>query len=253
MRRRRFPALPNDSWYRVEIVLFERLAASTRPAPRRFSSRTRPARFHSTCLRSTTIRTAPRHTRSTPKRAHSPALPAGDTANRSTLAQPAPSAATDPAERAAKLIADYQSPAGAGVPVRTWQYAPAGAGRRPAAAQQPVSGRVSPRVDSARSRSRSTAADADSGRRSDRHRLAIEGFLGVTRGRYLHMDVRLWFAPRRRHRRAQWLPYSNDVDRLHGIARTTPDAQRRTALPGSSEVWRTRSDRSDASAGRIAR
>ena len=158
-----FPALPNDSWYRVEIVIFERLAdvdpASTQEILVSHAPRAYPRDVFAFDDDSSRAAAYPldAETRAIP------ALPAVDIANKSVQAQPAalPAGSTDP--RGARREAHRGlsvAIAGSSVPVRARQHAAADAGRRQAAAQQLLSRRISPRVDSAGSGPRSVAADA---------------------------------------------------------------------------------------------
>lgn len=186
-----FPTLSNDGWYRVEVVIFERLDA--------------PAATQE-ILVSHAPRVFPRDV-----------LAFDDEANRtaayvldadalgpadSVSAAAAPRAPSDqaqpltPADRAAAAIAQYE----AQLKQRSYRFEPqanlqlsAQAGRLQRAGGyrvvfhrawiQPVPDRdeLVPLLIQAGDR----IADA----------WRIEGTLGVTRGRYLHLDARLWYAP----------------------------------------------------------
>ena len=191
-----FPSLPNDSWYRVEIVIFERLAedaANTQEilvshAPRSFP-------LDAFAFDDDQSRTAA-YSLDAETRALPP-FPPVDIANRSAQAQTAalPVAQPTPAERAAKLIADYQ----AQMQERAFRFEPgalllAQEGGRLQRSNvyrvvfhrawiQPV-----PDRDQLRPMLIQVGERIGAGWR-------IEGFLGVTRGRYLHLDTRLWFTP----------------------------------------------------------
>ena len=193
-----FPTLPNDSWYRVEIVVFERLAdvdpASTQEILVSHAPRAYPRDVFAFDDDSNRAAAYPldAETRAMP------ALTAVDTANKPTQAQPAPAPAAQPtpAERAAKLIADYQ----AQLADRAFRFEPGSTllltaedGRLQRsniyrvvfhrAWIQPV-----PDRDQLRPMLIQVGERLGTGWR-------IEGFLGVTRGRYLHLDTRLWYTP----------------------------------------------------------
>lgn len=193
-----FPTLPNDSWYRVEIVLFERLAdvdpASTQEILVSHAPRAYPRDVFAFDDDSSRAAAYPldAETRAIP------ALPAVDTANRSALAQPGavPVAQPTPAERAAKLIADYQSQ----LQDRAFRFEPGST-----LLLTPEDGRLQrsnlyrvvfhrawiqpvPDRDQLRPMLIQVGERIGTGWR-------IEGFLGVTRGRYLHLDTRLWYTP----------------------------------------------------------
>lgn len=193
-----FPALPNDSWYRVEIVLFERLAdvdpASTQEILVSHAARAYPRDVFAFDDESSRAAAYPldAETRAMP------ALPAIDAANRSVQAQPAaaPVAQPTPAERATKLIADYQSQ----LQDRAFRFEPGNM-----LLLTPEDGRLQrssiyrvvfhrawiqpvPDRDQLRPMLIQAGERIGTGWR-------IEGFLGVTRGRYLHLDTRLWYTP----------------------------------------------------------
>lgn len=193
-----FPALPNDSWYRVEVIVFERLAdvdpASTQEVLVSHAPRAYPRDVFAFDDNSSRAAAYPldAETRAMP------ALPAVDTANRSSQAQPAavPVAQPTPAERAAKLIADYQ----AQLQDRAFRFEPGST-----LLLTPEDGRLQrsnvyhvvfhrawiqpvPDRDQLRPMLIQAGERIGTGWR-------IEGFLGVTRGRYLHLDTRLWYTP----------------------------------------------------------
>jgi len=192
-----FPALPNDSWYRVEIVIFERLAdvdpASTQEILVSRAPRAYPRdvfAFDDDASRAAAY-ALDAETRAMP------ALPAVNIANKSVQAQPAaPAAQPTPAERAAKLIADYQSQ----LQDRAFRFEPGNT-----LLLTPEDGRLQrsnlyrvvfhrawvqpvPDRDQLRPMLIQAGERIGTGWR-------IEGFLGVTRGRYLHLDTRLWYTP----------------------------------------------------------
>jgi hypothetical protein len=192
-----FPALPNDSWYRVEIVIFERLAdvdpASTQEILVSRAPRAYPRDVFAFDDDSSRAAAYPldAETRAMP------ALPAVDIANKSVQAQAAaPAAQPTPAERAAKLIADYQSQ----LQDRAFRFEPGNT-----LLLTPEDGRLQrsnlyrvvfhrawvqpvPDRDQLRPMLIQAGERIGTGWR-------IEGFLGVTRGRYLHLDTRLWYTP----------------------------------------------------------
>jgi hypothetical protein len=192
-----FPALPNDSWYRVEIVIFERLAdvdpASTQEILVSRAPRAYPRDVFAFDDDSSRAAAYPldAETRAMP------ALPAVDIANKSVQPQPAaPPAQPTPAERAAKLIADYQSQ----LQDRAFRFEPGNT-----LLLTPEDGRlqrsnlyrvvfhrawVQPVPDRDQLRTMLIQAGERIGTGWQ-----IEGFLGVTRGRYLHLDTRLWYTP----------------------------------------------------------
>jgi hypothetical protein len=193
-----FPALPNDSWYRVEIVVFERLAdvdpASTQEILVSHAPRAYPRDVFAFDDDSSRAAAYPldAETRAIP------ALPAVDTANRSAQAQPAALPATQPtpAERAAKLIADYQSQ----LQDRAFRFEPGST-----LLLTPEDGRLQ-RSNSYRvvfhrawiqpvpDRDQLRPILIQAGERIGTG-WRIEGFLGITRGRFLHLDTCLWYAP----------------------------------------------------------
>lgn len=193
------PILPNDAWYRVEVIIFERIAdidpASAQEIVVSRAPRTYPfdvLAFDDEANRSAGYR-LDAETRA------QPALPplGSSSANRSVQAQPPMSPAATPtvAERAAKLVADYQSQ----LEGRSYKFEPSSTfllasedGRLQRsnvyrvvfhrAWIQPVPDRDQLRPMLIQIRERPDAAPR------------IEGILGITRGRYLHLDTRLWYA-----------------------------------------------------------
>jgi hypothetical protein len=192
-----FPALPNESWYRVEIVIFERLAdvdpASTQEILVSRAPRAYPRdvfAFDDDASRAAAY-PLDAETRAMP------AWPAVDIANKSVQAQPAaPPAQPTPAERAAKLIADYQSQlqdrAFRFEPGNTLLLAPEDGRLQRSNIYRVVFHRawVQPVPDRDQLRPMLIQAGERIGTG-----WRIEGFLGVTRGRYLHLDTRLWYLP----------------------------------------------------------
>jgi hypothetical protein len=197
-----FPTLPNDSWYRVEVVIFERLgdvdAASTQEILVTRTPRAYPpdiVAFDDEASR------AAAYPLDAETRAEA-ALPSVDAAtivaNRSTQAQPAPrppTAPPTPADRAAKAIADYQSQ----LQDRAYRFEPSNTlllAQEDSRLQRSNLYRVVfhhawiqpvPDRDQLRPMLIQVGERIGAGWR-------IEGFLGITRGRYLHMDTRLWYA-----------------------------------------------------------
>jgi len=193
------PALPNDAWYRVEVIIFERIAdidpTSTREVVVSHAPRAYPfdvLAFDDEANRSAGYRLDA-------ETLSQPALPSpgSSSANRSVQAQPpvSPTATPTAAERAARLVADYQ----AQLQSRSYKFEPSGTfllasedGRlqRSNAYRvvfhrawiQPVPDRDQLRPMLIQIRERPDAAPR------------IEGILGITRGRYLHLDARLWYA-----------------------------------------------------------
>lgn len=191
-----FPTLPNDSWYRVEIVIFERLAdvASTQEILVSQAPRAYPREVFAFDDDSSRAAAYPldAETRAMP------ALPAVDVANKPTQAQAAavPVASPTPAERAAKLIADYQSQ----LQDRAFRFEPGST-----LLLTPEDGRLQ-RSNAYRVLFHRAWIQPVPDRDQLRPMLIqvgqrigtgwqIEGFLGVTRGRYLHLDTRLWYTP----------------------------------------------------------
>ena len=194
------PILPNEAWYRVEVIIFERIAdvdpASTQEVVVSHAPRTYPLdvlAFDDEANRSAAYQ-LDAETRAQPPL---PAL-ASSGANRPVQAQaPLQSPSTTPtaAERAARLVADYQSQ----LQGRSYKFEPSSTfllGSEDGRLQrsnvyrvvfhrawiQPVPDRDQLRPMLIQIRERPDAAPR------------IEGILGITRGRYLHLDTRLWYA-----------------------------------------------------------
>ena len=185
-----FPTLPTESWYRVEIIVFERVAdpGASEEVLVLHAPRTLPLdiiAFDDDASRAAAY-PLDAETRALPTVyavAQAPAAAAPVT----TLVE------TTPAERAAKLIGDYQGQ------LQARSYRPEASNTYLLAAE-----------DSRLQRSgayRVLLHRAWIQPVPDRDRLQpmliqigehgawrIEGYLGITRGRYLHMDTRLWYA-----------------------------------------------------------
>jgi len=192
------PALPSDTWYRVEVIVFERIAdidpASTQEIVVSHAPRAYPLdviAFDDEANRSAAY-PLDAETRAQPALpASKPNRPAQPQTQSQAMAPVTPSAA----ERAAKLVADYQ----AELQGRSYKFEPSSTfllGAEDGRLQrsnvyhvvfhrawiQPVPDRDQLRPMLIQIRDRSDGLPR------------IEGFLGITRGRYLHMDARLWYA-----------------------------------------------------------
>jgi hypothetical protein len=192
------PVLPDDTWYRVEVIVFERTAdvdpASTQEIVVSHAPRAYPLdviAFDDEANRSAAY-PLDAETRAQPALpASKPNRPAQPQTQSQAMAPVTPSAA----ERAAKLVADYQ----AELQGRSYKFEPSSTfllGAEDGRLQrsnvyhvvfhrawiQPVPDRdqLRPMLIQIRDRADSVAR--------------IEGFLGITRGRYLHIDARLWYA-----------------------------------------------------------
>lgn len=185
-----FPTLPNESWYRVEIIVFERIAdpAATEEVLALHAPRTLPLdiiAFDDDASRAAAY-PLDAETRGEPTVyvvAQGPA----------TNAPPATAVDTTPADRANKLISDYQGQ------LQARSYKPEASNTYLLAAED---GRLQRNGAYRVLLHRAWIQPVP-----DRDRLQpmliqigehgawrIEGYLGVTRGRYLHMDTRLWYA-----------------------------------------------------------
>ena len=186
-----FPTLPNDSWYRVEIIVFERVAD---PAPTEevlvlHGPRTLP--FDVIAFDDDASRAA-----AYPLDAETRALPTVYVVAQSPNAAPAAAApaATQPtpAERAAKLIGDYQGQLQTrsyrSEPNNTYLLAGEDGRLQRSGAYRVLLHRawIQPVPDRDRLQPMLIQIAESDGRR-------IDGYLGITRGRYLHMDTRLWY------------------------------------------------------------
>ncbi len=192
-----FPTLPNDSWYRVEIIIFERTtdvdSAATpevllSQAPRAYPNDV--FAFDDDSSRATAY-TLDAETRAIPM------LPSLGIASGSVQAQPAVAIQPlTPADLAANLIADYQMQ----LQARAFRFEPGGTmvlmsedGRlQRSGAYRVVLHRawIQPVPD----RDQLQPLLIQVGDRIGAV-WRIEGYLGITRGRYLHLDTRLWYTP----------------------------------------------------------
>ncbi len=191
------PTLPNDAWYRVEVIIFERVAdidpASTQEIVIAHAPRAYP--LDVLAFDDDTSRSAA-YPLDAETRAQPP-LPIA-TANRTVQAPPsAPQPITQPtaAERAAKIIADYQ----AQLQGRSYRFEPSNtfllAGEDGRLQRSNVYRVVFHRawIQPVPDRDQLRPMLIQVGERGGGNS-RIEGFLGITRGRYLHLDARLWYA-----------------------------------------------------------
>jgi len=185
-----FPTLPNDAWYRVEVIVFERVAD---PAPTEevlvlHAPRTLP--FDVIAFDDDASRAA-----AYPLDADTRASPTVYVvAQGPNTAAPAPVSPTQPtpAERAAKLIGDYQGQLQARSyrpePNNTYLLAGEDGRLQRSGVYRVLLHRawIQPVPDRDRLQPMLIQIAESDGRR-------IDGYLGITRGRYLHMDTRLWY------------------------------------------------------------
>ncbi len=191
------PLLPNDAWYRVEVIIFERVAdidpASTQEVVVSHAPRAYPLdvfAFDDDANRSAAY-ALDAETRA------QPALPSpvGTTPARTSPAPAAASVTPTAAEQVAKLLSDYQ----AQLQSRSYKFEPSNTfllGAEDSRLQrsnvyrvvfhrawiQPVPDRDQLRPVLIQIREPSGGPPR------------IEGIIGVTRGRYLHLDAKLWYA-----------------------------------------------------------
>ena len=184
-----FPTLPGDTWYRVEIIVFERVAD---PAPTDevlvlHAPRTLP--YDIVAFDDDSSRAA-----AYPLDAETRALPTVYAIAQAPNVPSPPVPATDPtpAQRAAKLIGDYQGQLQARSyrpePGNTYLLAGEDARLQRSGVYRVLLHRawIQPVPDRDRLQPMLIQIAESDGRR-------IDGYLGVTRGRYLHMDTRLWY------------------------------------------------------------
>jgi hypothetical protein len=186
-----FPTLPNDSWYRVEIIVFERVADPPPSEEVLVLHGRRALPLEAIAFDDDTSRAA-----AYPLDAATRALP---TVYVVAQAPNAPAAAApvgepSPADRAAKAIADYQGQLQARSyrpePSNTYLLAGEDSRLQHSGAYRVLLHRawIQPVPD----RDRLQPMLIQIGERAGGWR--IEGYLGITRGRYLHMDTQLWYA-----------------------------------------------------------
>jgi hypothetical protein len=194
------PVLPSDAWYRVEVIIFERIADvdpnSAQETLVLHAPRVYPLdvlAFDDDASRDAAY-PLDAETRA------QPALPTAvaSTPNRSVQAPPAsqlPAAPPTAAERAAQAIADYQTQ----LQDRSYRFEPASSfllAQEDARLQRSNVYRVAFHrawIQPVPDRDRLQPMLIEIGERAD-GLPRIEGILGVTRGRYLHLDTRLWYA-----------------------------------------------------------
>lgn len=191
------PVTPSDAWYRIEVIIFERVAdvdpASTQEIVVSHAPRTYPLdvfAFDDDANRSAAY----------PLDAETRALPAlpasaGTTPVRTAPAPVVAAATPTAAEQAAKLLADYQ----AQLQGRSYKFEPSNTfllasedGRlQRSNVYRVVFHRawIQPVPDRDRLRPVLIQIREPSGGPP-----RIEGIIGVTRGRYLHLDAKLWYA-----------------------------------------------------------
>jgi len=192
------PALSSDSWYRVEVIIFERIADvdpnSTQEIVVTHAARAYPLdviAFDDAASRGAAY-PLDAETRA------QPALPATVGANRPAqvpFASQPPAVPTTAAEQAAKAIADYQ----AQLQGRSYRFEPANRSllaQEAARLQRSNVYRVAFHrawIQPVPDRDQLRPMLIQIGEQPD-GRPRIEGILGITRGRFLHLDARLWYA-----------------------------------------------------------
>jgi hypothetical protein len=186
-----FPTLPNDSWYRVEIIVFERVAD---PPP---SEEVLVLHAHRALPRdAVAFDDDASRAAAYPLDAETRAIPTVYVVAQApaTTAPVVTAVEATPADRAAKLIGDYQSQLQARSfrpePSNTYLLAAEDGRLARSGAYRVLMHRawIQPVPD----RDRLQPMLIQIGEHAGGWR--IEGYLGVTRGRYLHMDTQLWYA-----------------------------------------------------------
>jgi hypothetical protein len=186
-----FPTLPDDSWYRVEIIVFERVADPPPSAEVLVLHSRRVLPLDAIAFDDDTSRAA-----AYPLDADTRALPTVYVVAQSRNAPiaPGPIGEPTPADRAAKAITDYESQLQARSyrpePSNTYLLAGEDGRLQRSGAYRVLLHRawIQPVPD----RDRLQPMLIQIGEHAGGWR--IEGYLGVTRGRYLHMDTQLWYA-----------------------------------------------------------